>query len=118
MSTIVTEAKAVERSIELDMPAILTAETLSDLVNIQGEDLCVKQIKAQLTIAFRSKIRGLLSSKTEDDFTNSDEEIAEMDFSDWKPEARVRKSAEEKAMDILGSLPPEVRAAVLENYQG
>ena len=117
MSKIATKSNKANREIDLDAPEILEAETLADLVNAQGEELCVSQIKAQLTIGFRSHIRSKLESMTDDNFTHEDEAIQAMDFTDWKPEARTRKTAEEKAMDILGSLPPEVRAAVLANYK-
>jgi len=115
--SIVTKSNKVEREVTLETPAIIAAATLEEKVALQGEELCLSQINAQLTIGFRSHIRGKLESETDGEPTYSVEEIEEMDFIDWKPEARTRKTAEEKAMDLLGALPPEVRAAVIANYE-
>jgi DNA-directed RNA polymerase specialized sigma24 family protein len=39
------------------------------------------------------------------------------DYSDWKPSLRVVKTPEERAKEALGNLPPEVREAVLAQFQ-
>jgi len=122
--TIVTKSSKVfkdfpkGREIELPTPKILLCETLEDLVAAQGEDQCVSQIKSQLTVSYRSKIRTMLESLDDnDDPKNTDKAIKAVDLGDWKPEPRIRKTAEEKAMEALGALPPDVRAAVLANYK-
>ena len=124
VETIVTKSSKVfkdfpkGREIELPVPKILLCETLADLVKAQGEDQCVNQIKAQLTVAYRSKIRTMLESADDNgDPKNSEKAVKAVDLSDWKPEPRIRKTAEERAMEALGALPPEVRAAVLANYK-
>ena len=48
---------------------------------------------------------------------NTDKAIISVDLADWKPEPRIRKTAEEKAMEALGALPPEVRKAVIASMQ-
>lgn len=122
--TIITKSNKVfkdfpkGREIELSTPAILVCESLADLVAAQGEDQCINQIKAQLTVSYRSKIRTMLESEDDNkDPKNTDKAIKTVDLTDWKPEPRIRKTAEEKAMEALGALPPEVRAAVLANYK-
>ena len=46
-------------------------------------------------------------------FTHSDDAILAMDFSDWKPELRVRKSKEERAAEALkGMTPDQIKAAL------
>ena len=122
--TIVTKSSKVfkdfpkGREIELPTPKILACESLADLVAAQGQDQCVAQIKAQLTVSYRSKIRTMLETIDDNgDPKNSDKAAKAVDLDDWKPEPRIRKTAEEKAMEALGALPPEVRAAVLANYK-
>ena len=104
------------REVETETPELISAETLADAVAVQGEDLCLAQIKAQLTIGFRSHVRGKLESMTDDENTFTVEDILAMDFSDWKPEARTRKTAEEKAAALLSTLDPKTLEAVLANY--
>jgi len=117
MPTIKTVSNAAGRTIEIEMPAIFLAETLADIAKIQGEDLCVQHIKSQLSISFRSMVRGLLEKKDDnEEAVNSDEAILAMDFADWCPSLRVTKTAEEKALEALGNLPDDVRAAVLANF--
>lgn len=113
MSEITTKANKVDREITVTMPEVLEMTSLTDLATALGEDLAVQTIKAQLTVSFRSHIRTKLESQTDGEITNSDEDIKAMDFSDWKPETRVRKSAEEKAAELLGKLTPEeIKAAM------
>ena len=117
MATIKTVSNAAGRTIEVEMPAIFHAETLADIAKIQGEDLCIQHIKAQLSISFRSVIRNLLEKKDDnDEFIHSDETISSMPFTDWCPTLRVTKSLEDKALDALGALDPEVRKLVLATF--
>ena len=123
MPTIKTVSNAANRTIEIETPAIFLAETLADVAKIQGEDLCLQHIKSQLAISFRSMVRGLLEKKNKDaegndtvDDANADEAILAMDFTGWCPTLRVTKTAEEKALEALGALPDDVRAAVLANF--
>ena len=118
MADITTNSSKTERSITLSEPDVLCAETLEEIVSILGTDVAMNKIKAQLKVDFRSKIRGLLESMTDDELTYSDDEISAMDFSDWKPEGRTRKSAEEKAMETLGKLSPDQLQAVLAALEG
>lgn len=113
MPTIITRSNKAEREIELPLPTILTEETLDGLVATLTEDVLVKLVQGQLKIMFRSHIRTKLESETDGDFTNSDEDITALDFSDWKPEARTRMTAQEKAMASLSKLTPEEIKAVL-----
>jgi len=115
--SIVTKSNKAERTVTTATPDIIAAETLEDKIALQGEELCVSQINNQLTISFRSHIRGKIESETDGEPTYTDEEIEAMDFSDWKPESRTRKTPEEKAASMLNNLDPETLAAVLANYQ-
>lgn len=111
--TILTNSNKAQRSIELPMPEILQAETLQSIVDILGEDLAKAKLLNQLTIDFRSHIRGKLESVTDGVPTYTDEQITQGDYSDWKPEARVRRSAEEKAADVMGKLSiDQIKAAM------
>ncbi len=117
MSKIKTMANAVEREIELEKPELLESTDLDNVVNIVGVDLVFQKVMAQLTIDFRSHIRGKLSSKTDDEFTNSDDDIMAMDFSEWKPETRTRMTKEDKAAKALSTLTPEEIASVLAQVE-
>jgi len=105
------------RVLEFDKPDVLECTTLDDLVAIQGEEYCLSQILAQLKIQFRSHTRTKMDAVTEDgEFVNSDETLLALNFSEWKPEVRQRKSAFEKAMAILGTLPPEEREEAFAKF--
>ena len=118
MSEIKTVSNKSAREITLTTPAILLAETLQDVVAIQGEDQCLSQVKAQLTVSYRSMIRTKLETTDDNgEIVYDDKAMSKMDFNDWKPEPRTRKSGEEKALEALGALPPDVRAAVLANFE-
>lgn len=110
---ITTNSNKADRAITVDKPEILLMKDVADFVGALGEDLVVNILSSGLTVSFRSHIRTKLESKTDDEFTNTDEAILEMDFTDWKPEARTRKSVEEKAADLLGKLSPEQIQAAL-----
>lgn len=115
---ILTKSNKVGREVEVETPEILGMTDIGALVEAMGEEAVVKSIQAQLTVSFRSHIRTKLESQTDGEFNNSDEDIIAMDFSDWKPEARTRKTAEEKAADLMGKLSPEQIAAVLAKLEG
>lgn len=120
METIVTksDSKAKElfgepREVETNCPDILNVESLKELLNYMSEDMILQKIKAQLMVDFRAKVRAMLESQSDGQPTYAVDDIAQMDFSDWVPEARQRKSAEEKAAEILGKLSPDqVKAAL------
>ncbi len=123
MPTIKTVSNSAGRNIEIETPKIFLAETLADLAKIQTEELCIQQIKAQLHISFRSMVRGLLEKKVKNEEgkdtdvdANDDAKILSMDLSEWKPVLRITKTAEEKALEALGDLPDDVRAAVLASF--
>lgn len=118
MSTIETVSKKANRSVTTASPAILEMTTVKDLVEVMGEELVVAKVQAQLTIDFRAKIRGMLESGDLENgvFTYSDDDILNMDFSDWKPEMRTRKSPEEKLLAAIAAsgMTPEQIKAILE----
>ena len=117
MSSIKVVSNAAKREITLEEPEVLTMSTVEDLVAALGEDLVVQSVKAQLKVSFRAVIRRKLEEKDDnDEFANSDEAISAEDYSDWKPSLRVTKTPEEKAREALGNLPPEVREAVLAQF--
>lgn len=117
-SVINTKSNKAGREIEIETPAILTMTSVADLVVAMGEEAVVRAVNAQNTVSFRSHIRTKLEANTDGDITNSDDDIRAMDFTDWKPEARTRKSAEEKAAELMGRLTPEQIAAVLAKLEG
>jgi DNA-directed RNA polymerase specialized sigma24 family protein len=117
MSLIKVVSNAVAREISVQEPVVLNLSTIEDQVASLGEDLAVNMIKNQLKVSFRAVIRRKLEEKDDNgEFTNSDEVIAAEDYADWKPTLRITKTPEEKAMEALGALPPEVREAVLAAY--
>lgn len=111
--TITTNSNKVSREITLKKPDVLLAENLQDVIEILGEDVTYVKIMAQLTIDFRAKVRAMLESMSDNEYNYSDEDITQMDFSDWKPEARQRKSKIDKANEMFGKLSPEEIQAVL-----
>lgn len=113
MAEITTKSNKADREITVEAPEVLTLTNLEDMVKTLGAEIVMGKVKAQLTVDFRSKIRSLLESQTDDEFTHTNAQIAEMDFDDWKPEGRVRKSAEEKAAELLGKMSPEQIAAAM-----
>lgn len=106
------------REIELEKPAILIVDNVAGLVEVMGEEAIVKAVTAQITVSFRSHIRVKLDSMTDGEFNHTDADIEEIDFTDWKPESRTRKSAEEKAAELMGKLTPEQIQAVLAQLPG
>ena len=117
MAMIKVVSNSAKRELSVKEPDVLNLDTLAELAEAEGEELCVNQIKNQLKVSFRAVIRRKLEEKDDnEDFVNSDEAILNEDYSDWKPTLRISKSPEEKAMEVLGSLPPEVREAVLANF--
>jgi len=113
---IITKSNKAKREISTQKPKVLQVNTLKDLVDIIGEKIAVSKIQAQLTIDFRANIRSMLESGdiNKQEFSNSDEYIQSIDFKDWKPETRIRKSKEEKAIELLSKLSPEELKIVLE----
>lgn len=103
------------RQAETAAPRVLQSNvSLQELVDSLGEDYVRKKVQAQLIIDFRSKIRTQLEKKDDNgDYSVSVEEIQNSDYSDWTPELKQRKSAEEKAKEQIDKLSPEQRAAVL-----
>jgi DNA-directed RNA polymerase specialized sigma24 family protein len=117
MSMIKIVSNQANREITVTEPAVMGASTIEELVEALGEDLAVNQIKNQLKVSFRAVVRRKLEEKDDNgEFVYSDETILAEDFSDWKPTLRITKTAEEKALEALGNLPPEVREAVLANF--
>jgi len=108
-------ATRAARVIETVSPAILSMTTIDELKATLGESRCVNYITAQLTIAFRSHIRNKLEAVQDDKVTlKYTDKAIQVDYTTWKPEERVRKSDEEKAMEALGVLSAEDLAAVMK----
>ena len=117
MSMIKVVSNQASREITVTEPAVLNLNTIEEIVQALGEDLTVNMVKNQLKVSFRAVVRRKLEEVDDNkEFSNSDEVIAAEDFSDWKPTLRITKTAEEKAMEALGNLPPEVRDAVLAQF--
>jgi hypothetical protein len=117
MAKISVKSNAADREITLDEPNVLSCSTLADLAESLGEELCVNMIKNQFKVSFRAVVRRKLEEKDDnEDFVNSDDSIMAEDYSDWKPTLRITKTPEEKALEALGNLPPEVREAVLASF--
>lgn len=112
-ATIQVKSNSKERTIDIPMPALLATEDLKHMTKIVGEDMVHQKAKSQFIIDFRAKIRAMLEAETDGAPTYTDEQILELDFSDWKPEGRVRKTAEEKAKETLAALPPDVAKKIL-----
>ena len=118
MSMIKVVSNQVEREITIEEPAVLGISTIEEMVGALGGDLALNMIKNQLKVAFRAIVRRKLEEKDDNnEFVNSDEAIVTEDYSDWKPTLRITKTPEEKALEALGNLPPEVREAVLANFK-
>ena len=117
MSMIKVVSKQKGREITVDEPVVLGLTAIADMVESLGEDLAVNMIKNHLKVAFRAVIRRKLEEQDDnEEFVNSDDTLLAEDFSDWKPSLRITKSAEEKALEALGNLSPEIREAVLANF--
>jgi uncharacterized protein YfeS len=105
------------REITVNEPTVLNLSTIEEMVQSLGEDLAVNMIKNQLKVSFRAVVRRKLEEVDDNkEFSNSDEVIAAEDFSDWKPTHRITKSAEEKALEALGNLSPELRDSILAQF--
>ena len=118
MSMIKVVSNQVEREITIEEPAILGISTVEEMVGALGADLALNMIKNQLKVSFRAVVRRKLEEKDDNgEFANTDEAITTEDYSDWKPTLRITKTPEEKALEALGNLPPEVREAVLANFK-
>jgi hypothetical protein len=118
MSSIKVVSNQAQREITLPEPKVLTMTTVADLVEALGEDLVVQQVKAQLKVSFRAVVRRRLEEVDDNgEFINTDEAIQNDDYSDWKPSLRIVKTPEERAKEALGNLPPEVREAILAQFQ-
>ena len=114
MEQIVTKSNKAGREVTTNAPEVLKTDALSELVNALGEELVIQKLKAQLMVDFRSMVRGKLESYDDNgDPRYSDEDVAQADYSDWKPETRSRKSAEEKAAELLSKLSPDQIKAAL-----
>lgn len=117
MGMIKVVSNPANRDITVTEPHVLSLNTIEELVAALGEDLTINMVKNQLKVSFRAVIRRKLEEVDDNkEFVNSDDIILSEDFSDWKPTLRVTKTAEEKAMEALGNLPPEIRNAVLAQF--
>lgn len=111
-------SNAAQRELTVDEPAVLTMSSVEELVNALGEDLVVQKIKAQLKVDFRAMVRRKMEEVDDNgEHVNTDEAILAEDYSDWKPTLRIVKSPEEKAKEALGNLSPEMREAILAQFQ-
>jgi NACalpha-BTF3-like transcription factor len=117
MSMIKVVSNAAGREVSVQEPDVLGMTTVEEMVEALGEELVVANVKAQLKVSFRAVVRRKLEERDDnEEFVNTDEAIVNEDWSDWKPTLRITKTPEEKAMEALGNLPPDVREAVLANF--
>ncbi|MDA3808354.1 MAG: hypothetical protein PF440_10655 [Thiomicrorhabdus sp.] len=117
MSMIKVVSNAKGREVTVEEPLVLGITDVASMVESLGEDLVVNMVKNQLKVSFRAVVRRKLEEVDDnEDFVNSEDALATEDFSEWKPSLRITKTAEEKAMEALGSLSPEVREAVLASF--
>ena len=117
MSMIKVVSNQAGREITVDEPVVLGLTSIEDIVESLGAELVINMVKNQLKVSFRAVVRRKMEEKDDnDEAVNTDEVITEEDFSDWKPTLRITKTAEEKALEALGNLSPEVREAVLANF--
>lgn len=118
MSMLKVVSNAASREITVEEPAVLTISSIDEMIGALGADLALNMIKNQLKVSFRAVVRRKLEETDDNnEFINSDESIANEDYSDWKPTLRITKTPEERAMEALGNLPPEIREAVLANFK-
>jgi len=117
MSMIKVVSNQANREITVTEPAVLNLGTVEEMVQSLGDDLALNMIKNQLKVSFRAVVRRKLEEKDDNgEFSNADDAILAEDFSDWKPTLRITKTPEEKALEALGNLPPEVRDAILAQF--
>ena len=117
MSMIKVISNQAGREVTVTEPVVLGLTTVEELVAALGEDLVVNQVKNQLKVSFRAVVRRKLEEKDDnEEFVTDVDVLAAEDFGDWKPTLRITKTAEEKAMEALGNLSPEVREAILANF--
>jgi DNA-directed RNA polymerase specialized sigma24 family protein len=117
MSMIKIVSNQAGREITVAEPNVLGLTSVEEIVEALGAELVVNMVKNQLKVSFRAVVRRKMEEKDDNEETvNSDEAIMAEDFSDWKPTLRITKTAEEKALEALGNLPPEIREAVLANF--
>lgn len=117
MSMIKVVSTKVSRDITVPEPTVLTLTSVEELVEALGADLVVNLVKNGLKVSFRAVVRRKMEETDDnDEVVNSDEAIMAEDFSGWKPTLRVTKTPEEKAMEALGGLTPEMREMVLANF--
>ena len=96
---------------EVDYP-LLDVETTAQLNTNFTEKIIVAHAKSSIVVALQSFLRGLIKAKkTPAEITKA---VAE-----WKPGMRTPgKSKLEKAEDLLGTMTPEERKALLKKLQG
>ncbi len=107
------KSKKTGREVTIEAPKVLLCESLEQRVELLGTDLVCKKTDDQIKIDLRSHVRSKLESETDGEFNNSDEDILALDLSNWKPELRVRKTAEETAADAMGGLTIEQVVAAM-----
>lgn len=117
MSMIKIVSNQAGREITVTEPIVLGLTSVEEIVEALGAELVVNMVKNQLKVSFRAVVRRKIEETDDnDEAVNNDETIMAEDFSDWKPTLRITKTAEEKALEALGNLSPEIREAVLANF--
>jgi hypothetical protein len=101
--------------VDPNTPDVLKAQSLQELVSALGEEMVMQKIMAQLVIDFRSQVRGKMESydKENESYRYDLDDIESADYADWKPETRQRKTAEEKAAELLANFTPDQIKAAL-----
>lgn len=103
-----------ERSLDFPAPTVFAHEKLADMAKAVGEDYILHQVKNQMKIAWRSKMRTAMEKKDDNgDYEFNDAAMLEEVYdAAWTPELRVTKSPEERAMDALlaaGYTPAQIK---------
>ena len=95
---------------EVEYP-LLDATTTSELNSNFTEKIVVAHAKSSMVVALQSFLRGLIKAK------KTPAEIKKA-VDEWKPGMRTPgKSRLEKAEDLLGTMTPEERKALLKTLQ-
>ena len=84
---------------------------LDEAIALFGEEAVFESYKADAIVGLQGYIRRML--KLDGDKAMTDEQILEK-AAGWKPGAKIKKSAAEKAAEMLSKLSEEDRLAVLK----
>ncbi len=112
---IVTKAPKVNRQLDC---VINTGETAAECIDLFGDDVVVGVFHSEERVKHQAYIRGLLEATDESGKQKySDTDILEKSTT-WKlgVTTRNKKSKGDKANDILSSMSPDEKKALLADY--